>query len=164
VVWPSIDDLVRGSGQRSYLKEYRSWLQVVLDEFAFLEAFGYSLPRDELKGVHFHFRGNYVWFQGPSRDVVIEYDPESEFIMANLWEDEASTAGRFTSLDQALLATGSAGEPPGRSPLDRAAIEETIRWWANGLRANATDLLRLSSEWAVSSEQRNIHDEQSGQD
>jgi hypothetical protein len=38
------------------------------------------LPRDDLKGVKFHQQGSYVWFDGPGRDVVIEYDPESAFM------------------------------------------------------------------------------------
>ena len=141
MAWPPVDELVRGWIQRSYLEEYRWWLELVLDEFAFLEARGYTLPMDDLKGVKFHQKGNYVWFTGPGRDVVIEYDPESSFITADLWEHQVSAAGRFTSLDEALLATGSAGTPPPRSPLDRTAIEATIRWWANGLRANAAELL-----------------------
>ena len=82
MVWPAIDDLVRGTGQRWWLKDHGWWLELVLDEFAFLEGLGYSLPRDDVKGVHFHFRGHYVWFQGPSRDVTIEIDPETSFMKA----------------------------------------------------------------------------------
>jgi hypothetical protein len=145
VAWPAVGELVRGWVQRSYLKEYGWWLELVLDEFSFLEPLGYSLPRNDLKGVKFHQKGSYVWFEGPRRDVVIEYDPESSFIKADLWEGDASTPGRFKSLDEALLATGSAGTPPARSPLDRRAVEATIRWWAKGLRDDAANLLAHSS-------------------
>jgi hypothetical protein len=139
--WPPVDELVGGRVQRSYLNDCRWWLDLVLNEFAFLEPLGYSLPQHETKGVHFHQKGNYVWFEGPRRDVVIEYDPESSFIRADLWESDASTPGQFMSLDEAVVATGSAGMWPARSPLDRPTVEATIRWWAKGLRANAANLL-----------------------
>lgn len=145
MVWPTIDELVIGWVQRSYLKEYRWWLQLITDEFAFLAPLGYSLPRSDVAGVKFHQKGNYVWFHGPGRDVVIEYDPESSFLDAVLWEEDGSDAGRFIPLDAVLLAVPPAVQPPSRVPLDRPAIEANVRWWANGLRAAAQSLLGLES-------------------
>jgi hypothetical protein len=145
VPWPAVDELVRGSIQRSYLKRYRWWLELVLAEFSFLEPLGYSLPPGNAKGVKFHQKGNYVWFTGPGRDVVIEYDPESSHMSANLWQDDPSPEGRFLSLDAALIAAGATGAPPSRSPLDQAAVAATVAWWATGLRASAGALLALGS-------------------
>jgi hypothetical protein len=41
MAWPAVDELVWGWVQRSYLKEYRWWLELVLDGFAFLEGLGF---------------------------------------------------------------------------------------------------------------------------
>lgn len=144
--WPAVDELVRGSIQRSYLRQYRWWLELILDEFRFLQGLGYSLPTDDpAVGVKFHQKGNYIRFTGPGRDLVVEYHPESSFITADLVEGDSAQTPRFVSLDQALLATGSVNRPPARSPLDRPAIEATIRWWAKGLGANAAVLGPASS-------------------
>ena len=145
MAWPPVDELVTGWVERSYLKKYGWWLNSVLDQFAFLEPLGYSLPSGADNGVAFHQKGNNVWFRGPGRDVVINYDPESRppFIWAELVDGDLAAGGRLISLDTLLAASGIAESPPSRSPLDRNAIEATIGWWAKGIHGDPAELLAL---------------------
>ena len=135
---PRVDDLVKGWVHRSYLERYGSWAQPVLDEFAFLLESGFSLTGSEVAGVHFHQNGHFVWFVGPDRDVAVDYDPETNSVAADVVEHDPP---RFTSLDELITRHVPGAVVPRRQPLDRPAIEETVRWWAAGLRRISTDSL-----------------------
>jgi hypothetical protein len=133
-----MEDLVQGWVQRTYLKADGWWAQLVLDEFSFLDDLGFSLTDAEWAGIHFHQKGHYVAFTGPRRDVVIEYDPETKTIGAEIVEHDPS---RFISLDGLISDHIPDEKPPPRSPLDRVAVEANVRWWAAGLRRIARDVL-----------------------
>jgi len=133
------DDLVKGWVQRSYLKRDGWWAQLVLDEFDFLRGLGFSLTGSDMAGVQFHQKGHFVCFQRSDRDVVVEYDPETDTIGAVVIEHGGP---RFIPLDDLiLLHIPGAQRLPARSPLDRATIEENVRWWAAGLQQVASDVL-----------------------
>lgn len=136
-----VEDHVKGWVQRSYLKRDGWWAQLVLDEFAFLDDLGFSMSGSDWAGIHFHQKGHYVAFVGPRRDVAVEYDPDDPkrvTIGADVVEHDPP---RFMPLD-GLISQHIAGEQsPSRTPLDRAAIEANVRWWANGLRRIASEVL-----------------------
>lgn len=134
----TIDHLVKGWIQRSYLKRDGWWAQLVLDEFDFLRGLGFSLTGSEMSGVHFHQKGHYVCFRRADRDVVIEYDPETETIGAVVIEHRGP---RFIPLDDLIRSRILAAHVPPRSPVNRATIEDTVRWWAAGLRQIAAEVL-----------------------
>ena len=136
--WPTIDELVTGRIERSYLRRDGWWAELVLDTFAFLEPLGYSLTGSDMAGIHFHQKGNYIWFHGPGRDLAVEYDPESRLIDAALWDGAAQTA-----LDQAILSLEPNADVPMLKPLDQRAVQATVRWWAGHLERNADELLGL---------------------
>ena len=134
-----VEDHVNGWVQRSYLKRDGWWAQLVLDEFSFLRDLGFSLTGSKWAGIHFHQRGHYVTFIGPRRDVSIGYDPDdTKTIDAHVVEHDPP---KFIRLD-GLIAQGLPGtQPPRRQPLDREAVETNVRWWADGLRRIAGDVL-----------------------
>jgi hypothetical protein len=133
-----VDDLVKGWVQRSCLKRDGWWAQLVLDEFDFLRGLGFSLTGSEMAGVQFHQKGHFVGFRRSDRDVVIEYDPETDTIGADVIEHREN---KFVPLDDLILLHVPDAQPPARSPLDRTTIEENVRWWAAGLRQIASDVL-----------------------
>ena len=133
-----VEDHVKGWVQRSYLKADGWWAQLVLDEFSFLDDFGFSLTGSEFSGIHFHQKGHYVAFTGPRCDVSIGYDPESNIIEAYVVKPDPVL---FTPLDGLIVDRVPGAEPPRRGQLDRAAVEENVRWWAAGLRQIATEVL-----------------------
>jgi hypothetical protein len=136
-----VEDHVKGWVQRTYIKADGWWAQLVLDEFSFLGGLGFSLSGSEWAGIHFHQKGHYVAFVGVRRDVVIEYNPDDPArvtIGADLVEHDPPT---FIALD-GLIAQHIPGEhPPPRQPLDREAVEASVRWWADGLHRIASEVL-----------------------
>jgi hypothetical protein len=136
------EDHVKGWVQRTYLKRDGWWAQLVLDEFGFLADHGYSLHGGELVGIHFHQRGHYIWFVGPRRDVVVDYDPDDPgrvTIGAQLIEhDDPPTV---TTLDAVLSHHLPGALPPPRALLDRESVETNVRWWAAALRRVASEVL-----------------------
>jgi hypothetical protein len=136
-----VEDHVKGWVQRTYLNADGWWAQLVLDEFAFLDDLGFSLTSSEWAGIHFHQKGHYVAFVGPRRDVSIAYDPDDPArvtIDAHVVDHDPPL---FIPLD-GLIAQYLPGEqPPSRVPLDRAAVEANVRWWAHGLRRIGADVL-----------------------
>ena len=136
-----VEDLVKGWIQRSYLERDGWWAQLVLDEFAFLDELGFSLVASSWAGVHFHQKGHYVGFVGPRRDIAVDYDPDDPkrvTIGASLVEHDPP---RFVSLDEVLAEHIPGVEMPRRKPLDRDAVEANVRWWADGLRQIAPEVL-----------------------
>ena len=133
-----LPELVKGWIQRSYLKSCGWWAALVLDEFTFLKDLGYTLTGEPTAGVHFHQKGHYVSYHGVRHDVTIEYDPESEVLQA--WVVDVAIP-LMTPLDDLILGHDPEVRVPRRTPLDRAAIEENVRWWAAGLREIASDVL-----------------------
>jgi hypothetical protein len=133
-----LPELVMGWIERSYLKSDGWWAELVLDQFAFLKDWGYGLTGSPIAGVHFHQKGHYVCYHGVTRDVSIEYDPESEMIQARVVELANDLS---TPFDELILRRKPEGRIPRRTPLDRPAIEENVRWWADGLRSIATEVL-----------------------
>jgi len=136
-----VEDHVKGWVQRSYLKRDGWWAQLVLDEFAFLDDLGFSLSANDFAGIHFHQKGHYVAFVGPHRDVVVDYDPDDPkrvTIGADVVEHDPH---RFIPLDSLLAQHDPGAQPPSRTPLDRASIEANVRWWADGLRRIAPEVL-----------------------
>jgi hypothetical protein len=131
-------ELVRGWIQQSYVRHDGWWAQLVLDEFGFLLDRGFSLTSSEMAGVHFHQKGHYVWFDGPTRDVAVDYDPETNTIGADVVEHDGP---RFIPLDGLIARFVPDARVPSRSPLDRSAIEENVRWWAAGLKEIASEVL-----------------------
>lgn len=114
------------------------WADLVLAEFAFLAEYGCTLTGSPTAGVYFHFRGNWIAYHCPRRDVSIEYDPESGLIDARVVDLEVPL---FMPLDDLIRERHPGAQPPRRVPLDRAAIEENVRWWAAELRSIAPDVL-----------------------
>jgi hypothetical protein len=134
-----LPNLVKGSIQRSYLEQDGWWATLVLDEFAFLQDLGYKLTGSPTAGVHFHQRGHYISYHGPRVDVSVGYDPDdTQTIDATVFDPSIPL---FTPLDQLILGRHPAASVPRRTPLDRSAAEENVRWWAAGLRSIAPDVL-----------------------
>jgi hypothetical protein len=138
VVGYRVDDLVKGWVQRSYLKRDGWWAQLVLDEFDFLRGLGFSLSGSEMAGVQFHQKGHFVDFHRSDRDVVIEYDPETDTIGAVVIDHSPH---RWIPLDDLILRHVPGAQPPTRAPLVRAMVEANVRWWAAGLRHVASEVL-----------------------
>lgn len=133
-----VEDLALGWVNSGYIKRDGWWAQLVLDEFAFLRDMGFSITGSAMAGVHFHQEGSYIAFGRPDRDVIIEYDPETDTIGAGIVQRDESSALR---LDDVILERNPNALLPTRSPLDRANVEANVRWWADGLRAYAKDVL-----------------------
>jgi hypothetical protein len=136
-----VEDYVKDWVSRTYLKSDGWWAQLVLDEFAFLDELGFTLTGSEWAGIHFHQKGHYVAFDGLRRDVVVEYDsddPKMVTIGAVVVEHEPQ---RFIPLDGLIAQHIPGAHPPSRTPLVRASIEANVRWWADGLRQIASEVL-----------------------
>jgi hypothetical protein len=133
-----VEDLALGWTNRSYIKRYGWWAQLVLDEFDFLRDPGFSMTGSAMAGVHFHQEGSYVAFGRPDRDVVIEYDPETQTIGAGILQRDEP---RSLPLDDVILERNPEARLATRSPVNRTNVEANVRWWAGGLRAVAKDVL-----------------------
>jgi hypothetical protein len=71
--------------------------------------------------------------------VSVGYDPDdTQTIDATVFDPSIPL---FTPLDQLILGRHPAASVPRRTPLDRSAAEENVRWWAAGLRSIAPDVL-----------------------
>jgi hypothetical protein len=136
-----VDDHVKGWVQRSYLEQDGWWAQLVLDEFAFLDDLGFSLTEEEWVGVHFHQKGHYVCFAGPRGEVVIAFDPDDPRWWAIGADVVTRNPPRRESLDHLISRYLPEARPPAILPLDRPAVEANVRWWADGLRRIASDVL-----------------------
>jgi hypothetical protein len=80
-------------------------------------------------------------FVGPRRDVAVAYDPDDPKRVTMGADVVEHDPVKFIPLD-ALIAQHIAGaHPPSSSPLDRAAIEANVRWWADGPRRIASEVL-----------------------
>ena len=121
------------------------WFRAVFEAFAFLESdFGYTLAQ-----VHQHFRGNYVSYDGPAFDFVIDHDPESSgSISAELWV-HADQHGhvehpRAFAVNDVLRSLDPAIRLPDteRFPNTKAEVLEAITLWSAGLRDVGADVLR----------------------
>jgi hypothetical protein len=133
-----VEDLAQGWVNRSYIKRDGWWAQLVLDEFDFLRGLGFSMTGSEMAGIHFHQEGHFIGFHRPDRDVVIEYDPETLTIGAAVIRRDEPGLSR---LDDLILARVPDTRVPTRSPLDRASVDASVRWWAAGLRNIASEVL-----------------------
>ena len=133
---PRVDDLVTDRIGRTYLKRDGWWAQLVLDEFDFLLGLGFKLTGSGMAGIHFHQKGHYIWFDGPRRDVAIDYDPELERMGASVVEHRGleDVGPAFLDLDGLIAQHDPAARRPSRSPFNRAAVEDNVRFWAAGLR------------------------------
>lgn len=77
--------------------------------------------------------------RGAASDVTIGYDPDDmKTIHAHVVEHDPP---KFIPLDGLITERLADTHPPRRQPLDREAVEANIRWWADGLRQIASDVL-----------------------
>jgi hypothetical protein len=126
------------------------WVAEVLEAFGYLESdFGYRLTK-----VHLHFRGTFLYYEGSTFDVVIEYDPEDTgSVHAELWVhvDQASRVmhPRAFTVNDVLRARDPALQlpDPRRGHLEQAAVREAVSVWAAGLKELGPDVLR--GAWPV---------------
>lgn len=121
------------------------WFGAVLDGFAFLDRdFGWRL-----KEVHQHFRGNFVRFEGPAFDLVIEHDPEdSGHIGAELWVSADLASGathpRAIAVNDLIKSRDPKASLPNlkRGGYSQGEVLAALSTWATALRAVAPDVLR----------------------
>lgn len=116
------------------------WLTDAAETFAFLQDdYGYRLADAEA-----HFRGHFLRYSGRFLDFVVAFDPEIETMRAEFWaeraRDEASALRVWN-----LLAVRDPGTNylPARQgfPSVREWASTTMRGWATGLQAHASDVL-----------------------
>jgi len=133
------------------------WFRGVFDAFEYLESeFGFRLDQ-----VHQHFRGNFVRYDSPGFDLVIEHDPDDTgHVSAELWVHAdlapAVRHPRAFAVNDLLRSRDPEARLPdlrrgGYTPdeaLDALAI------WASGLRTLAPDVLR--GAWPSDVPGRNI--------
>jgi hypothetical protein len=128
--------LVSDPTQRSYLKRDGWWAELILDEFDFLEKYGFDLAE-----VNFHFRGNFIRFLAPHGELVFDYAAEDggwfgAELRVGLPADEPGI-----SLDEVLAGRKSNSR---RRSDDHAQVATIIRRWAAALRDRAPELLAPS--------------------
>jgi hypothetical protein len=120
------------------------WFSGVFDAFGYLESeFGFRLDQ-----VHQHFRGNYVYFEGPVFDLAIEHDPDDTgHVSAELWvHADVATAEhpRAFAVNDVLRSRNPKATLPdlGRGGYTKAEALDALAIWATGLRTLAPDVLR----------------------
>jgi hypothetical protein len=136
-----LEDYIRGWVQRTYVKQDGWWAQLVLDEFAFLADLGFSLAGEAWVGIHFHQRGHYIRFSGQRRDVILEFDPDDPdrwTIGAEVFDHQANA---YVTLDELIFRQLPQARMPVRRPVKREVVEANVRWWAEGLRQIASEVL-----------------------
>jgi hypothetical protein len=134
-----LPELVKKWYLQSYSKDDVWWAELALNEFAYLEALDYRRTGSPLGGVDIELNVHTIGYVGPKAMVLIFYDPEGPSIGADLY-DYAQEGLR--TLDELIVERYPDEPMPARpTPLDRAAIEDNVRWWAAGLRSIAPDVL-----------------------
>jgi len=121
------------------------WFTGVLDAFAFLESeFGFRL--DE---VHQHFRGNFVRYESPAFDLVIEHDPDDTgHVGAELWVHPDLKPPvehpRTFAVNDLLRSRDPDRKLPDlrRGGYSQDEALDALATWATGLRDLAPDVLR----------------------
>jgi hypothetical protein len=121
------------------------WFQGVLNAFAYLDSeFGFRLDQ-----VHQHFRGNFVRYEGPAFDLVIEHDPDDTgHVRAELWVRADLKPGvehpRAFAVNDLLRSRDPNMKLPDlrRGGFSQDEALDALVTWANGLRALAPDVLR----------------------
>jgi hypothetical protein len=133
-----LNALVRDEVERTYLPaDDGYWADLVLAEFAFLEA-----RSGRLDALAFHQKGDYIRYVGPWGRVTLEFAPDNYPGGPWIWGsvDLRSEHGAFRGELDRLVRERHRDTPlPSTSSLDRAAIDANVRAWAETLRA-ATDL------------------------
>ena len=121
------------------------WFRAVLEAFAYLESeFGFRLDQ-----VHQHFRGNFVRYEGPAFDLVIEHDPDDTgHVGAELWVHAdlrpAVEHARAFAVNDLLRSRDPNMKLPDlrRGGCSRDEALDAVATWATGLRDLAPDVLR----------------------
>jgi hypothetical protein len=128
-----LNTLVRGRIERTYLdRDDGYWADLVLSEFAFLEARG-----GRLAAIAFHQKGDSITYEGPWGSVVLELAPDNHpngtwiDASANLKSARGAFRGRLDTLVQERRA---GAELPSIARRDRATISACVRLWADVLR------------------------------
>lgn len=129
--------LVTNRVERSYLRRDGWWADLILDEFDFVNDYGYLLAE-----VTLHFRGNAIRFTGPNGELTFTYAPEdggwfAAELRTGVPDDQAGA-----SLDTLLNASEQRSRRRSDDPGEIAAV---IRRWATALRQQAPRLLSVSS-------------------
>lgn len=116
------------------------WVDLVKDEFRFLENYGF-----EVKEVHLDFLGNYVRYQSPTHEVVVAYEPESTGALEATIERR--TAGEPSPVViETLIRKRTPGVPlPPKTPLSRSVVTTVVQFWATNLRQMSDELFSNDS-------------------
>jgi hypothetical protein len=127
------------------------WFAGVFEAFAYLESeFGFRLDQ-----VHQHFRGNFVRYEGPTFDLIVEHDPDDTgHVRADLWVRgdlpptvEHPQPGvehpRAIAVNDLLRARDPKRTLPDlrRGGYSPDAALDALATWADGLRTLAPDVL-----------------------
>ncbi len=124
-----LDAMIHGWVERSYLKGINGyWADLVLSEFAFLEECGGTV-----EDVSFHQKGDYIRYVGPWGTVLLEFEPDSNWIGggARLSGESATFEGE---LDRLVRERMPDKVLPPKLPLDRENIAANLSVWAAALR------------------------------
>ena len=139
MVGARLNAIVHGPIQRTYLEHIDGyWADLVLREFEFLEDRGGTLD-----AVSFHFKGDYIIYNGPWGKVTFSFAPDN--LPGGQIGAEAIFHGAGATFEGDLnrLVRRRTGRsvPPIREEIDRAAIVERLGLWSAVLRASE-DLFR----------------------
>jgi hypothetical protein len=132
-----LDGMIHGWVERTYPKGIDGyWADLVLSEFAFLEERG-----GRLEDVRFHQKGDYLRYVGAWGTVLLEFEPDSNWIggSARLSGESAKFEGELDRLVRERMPETAL---PPKLPLDRESVAANVRMWAEALRGSP-DLFRL---------------------